>query len=200
MDVRRFIAQTNRYTAAVRKLLSFKGEGVDVTYGIHIEDERLEHSYIKGERIFGTYQEVTSAAGTLSFVGVNNPASSGILVVITSIVAEVTTAAVVDVKFNTFLLSVSQGSMFARDTRWGATATTAQLVATTAAAAGGNILLKSTLAANNPTDLVTDAGRIPGLVLAPNTSFHVNVDAVGVNTLKVGIYGYERSIESGELI
>ena len=204
MDVRHVFAQSNRFSAAVRKLLSIKGEEHDISYGVHLEEERPEYSFIKGERRWIQYNEVTSAAGTLSIVGVLNPIGSGVLGVVTVAWANVTANAEVrlTVVVNTGIFG-STGPMHSLDTRYGLTNNSTMVgTASAAAAAGGSyIATASQLVANVDFDFMTNAGaRVPPIILAPGAGCWLNVAAVGVNTLKATFAGYERSLESGELI
>lgn len=202
MDVRRIlVAQTNRYAAAVRKLLSIKGEQHEIGYGVHLEDERPEHSFIKGERRWAQFNQATSAAGTLPIIGVKNPPNSGVLVVVTDVFFY--SDPVGTYNFETVAGAVTSGttSMFATDTRWGGQATSAIGFAVLQAAYGGHIVAQMlTLAANQLVDVVSRGARVPAIVLAPNSECAVVGNAVGVQTLSAIFCGYERSLESGELI
>lgn len=197
------IQQTNRYTAALRKLLSIKGEADQVGFGVHLEDERPEHAFLKGETRWAQFNSVTSAAGTLAVIGVANPAQSGVLVVITDVFFY-TAAAPVVVNLETFVGISAPGtgsSMFATDLRRGNQATTARALARADAAYAGHIVAQvSTLVAGEIIDIVSPSARVHEIVLPPGTEAVLAVNAVGVNTLAAVFVGYERSLESGELI
>lgn len=204
-DVRRFlVAQTNRYSAALRKLLSVKGEAHDISWGVHLEDERPEFSFVKGERLWTQYNEVTSAAGSLSYVAIQNPSNSGIIAVITNAHATVTTAPAT-IRLN-LLIPVQAGlggPMQFRDTRWspsGLGSTTLCRAATVAAYGATAIIDQHVVGtADNEVDVIGPC-VVPQIILAPGTECAISVSAVGVNTLKVNFCGYERPHESGELI
>ena len=208
MDVRRGgpfpIAQTNRFSAAVRKLLSIKGEDHAVGFGVHLEDERPEHSFIKGERRWAQFNSATSAAGTLPVLGVRNPANSGVLGVITSIFFDSSAAATFNLESfagpgTGFIPAL--GAMFATDTRWGGVATTLIAGGGAQAAYGGHIVTQVVSPGGNAIiDLLSREARVHPIILRPDSELVVVGNAVGVNTLNVTICGYERTLESGELI
>lgn len=215
MDVKRFverfvIAQTNRYTAAARKLLSIKGEEYGVSFGVHLEDERPEHSFLKGETPWAQFNQATSAAGTLAIIGVVNPAASGVLGVVNAVYAYAAAAGVVLNLQNGggAPFTASSGAMFSRDLRArggvAQAATTLKFDAGVGAAApAGHIYAQHvTLAANDITDFITGnaQARVGPFILPPGSSLYVCAAAVGVNTVSAIFSGYERALESGELI
>lgn len=206
-DVRRFInAQTNRYFAAVRKILSIKGEGPDVGFGVHLEDERPEHSFIKGERLWVQWNQVTTAAGSgKGFIGVRNPANSGVVVVVTGIVIEHDTAGILmDVLFNAPVAAgVTPAPMKIRDTRWQIlVGTTCGGFAGTGTIAGGSLYTSMhTPGVNQALDILTHPGfRCGPVVLGPNSELWTAQNVAADHTYSATFTGYERSLESGELI
>lgn len=199
-------AQTNRFSAAVRKLLSIKGEEHDVNYGVHLEDERPEHSFVKGETLWVQTNEVTSAAGTLPIIGVLNPLTSGMLCVIQSAWAEVDAAALLVQIGITTNTGSGGGPMQVRDTRnrrvgGAAVGTTCLGFATTGAAPGftGIYSQFTSLAAGQPIDMTAAGGRLPPVVLSPGWQIQIALSAVGVHVMRATFAGYERPLESGEL-
>lgn len=213
MDVRRFaIAQTNRYTAAVRKLLSIKGEEHDIGYGVHLEDERPEFSFIKGETLWAQFNEVTSAAGTLPRIGVYMPPGSGsgssrgnTLGVITSIYAECDTVGTLIQLGFLPTGTVSAAPMWPRDlrNRGGAIQSTNLATIAGAVAASGFTGIwtqLTTLAAGAVMDFTAAGGRMGPVIVPPGFMVALAASAVGAVVLRATFVGYERTLESGELI
>lgn len=202
------VNQTNRFTATVRKLLSLKGEAGGPAFEVSLEDERPEFSFLKSERRFAQFQSVTSAAGTLAFIGVRNMPNSGVIVVVDSIFAAVEAAGVrVELVAGANSSGASPVAMFSTDGRWGpgfAGATTALTFAAAAAAApGGHVYSQLvSLAANDVMDFVAGrfGPRVGAFVLPPGTQVQLDVVGVGVHTLEATFGGYERPLESGELL
>lgn len=210
MDVRhgeRFaIAQTNRFTAAVRKLLSIKGEEHAVGFGVHLEDERPEHSFIKGEKLWVQWNQVMTGAGPdKGFIAVQNPLGSGVLAVVTGIVIEHDTAGVLmDILFAIGPTGLTGAAMKCRDTRWqNVVSTTVQGAAGAGTIAGGSLLSSMhTPGVNQALDILTHPGfRCGPVILGPGSTIWVaqNVAAAG-KVYSATFTGYERSLESGETI
>lgn len=191
--------QTTRFTAAVRKLLSLKGEAPEPSFGVHIEDERPEFSFVKGERLWAQFNSVTSGAAQLCVVGIRNPANSNVLVVVTRALFGLSAAASVRLE-TAYVISASAGaSMFSLDTRWGQQATTTQFFAAALAGFGGHIVLEKAAAAKPAyADMMSDSAS-PPIILAPGTECALVGAAVGVQTMDAFFAGYERPLESGEL-
>lgn len=209
MDVSRgrAIAQTNRFAAAVRKLLSIKGEEHDVSYGVHLEEERPEYSFLKGETLWSQFNQVAAAgAGNVARVLISNPGGSGVLGVITSCFAYVEAAGVA-VRVGYFLnIGVAPGgaSLQPRDIRNARAASTTLRGLADGASAGpgftGAWAEIVSLAANDVMDFIGSRARIGEIILPPNTAFGISTTPAAVHTLSVTISGYERPLESGELI
>lgn len=207
--MRDFVAQTNRYTKAIRKLLSMKGEAELVSYGVHVEEERPEFSFLKNETRWQQYNQAgPSGAAEVCYVGVRNPPGSNVLLVVTDVWAWTAAAPVlVDLEggFGTFGAGVSASAMFSTDFRGrgNVAATSSQNIAGVGAVgtvtAGHLYEQRSTLVAGDPVDLVSRGGRGDGFVLPPGCNLFVRTDPVGVNTLTAVFVGYERALESGEL-
>lgn len=207
MDVRHGFAQTNRFSAAVRKLLSIKGEEHNVGFGVHLEDERPEHSFIKGERLWVQWNQVTSGPGPdKGFIGVCNPVNSGVLVVVTGIVIEHDTAGVLmDVLFaSPRVIGGNPAPMKMRDLRWAvAVGSTAGWLAGAGTVAGGSVYSSMhTPGINQALDILTHPGfRCGPVVLPPNSEIWVAQNAAAAGKVfSATITGYERSLESGETI
>lgn len=196
-------SQTSRFSAALRKLLSIKGEEHGIDFGVHLEEERPEYSFLKGETRWAQFNQATSAAGTLSVVGVFNPANSNVLCVITDIFAYLSTPATIDLQTRAGAVpgaGSSTGGMFSTDLRAPRAQTTSKGFAGATAAYAGHIVSQVViLVANDIMDLVAPAARVHPIILPPGSECAVNADAVGVNTLSAIFVGYERTLESGEL-
>jgi hypothetical protein len=214
VDVRRGtfpFAQTNRFTKAVRKLLSIKGEAEGVSFGVHLEDERPEHSWLKDETRWAQFNAAgPSGAAEVCVVGVRNPAGSNVLLVVTDIWCYTAAAPVlIDLEGGqgTIGAGASSGSMFSTDFRGRGNVAATRAVWVAGVGAVGAILTaghiydqRSTLVAGDPIDLVSRAARVHPFVLPPGFNLFVRTDALGINTLAATIVGYERALESGELI
>lgn len=203
------IQQTNRYASALRKLLSIKGEAQKVSFGVHLEDERPEFSFTKTETLWAQTGTQVSGAADLSRQGIVNPANSGIITVITGVNCSVEAAGVtIRLGYLTPIAGIFAGtSMHTRDTRTirspaAPQATTSTFFQSLGAVTGflGIVEELVSLAADQPMDFVAVGARIPNFVLAPNSALYLAPSAVGVHTLRVNFSGYERSLESGELI
>lgn len=197
--------QTNRFTSAVRKLLSIKGEAPEPSFGMHIEDERPEHSFIKGETRWAQFQDATSAAGTLPIIGVRNPDNSGVLVVVDRVFFFTDPALGPVVNLETLVgpTGIPGGlvSMFGTDTRKGLQQTTARTGGGAAAAYAGHIVTQIIpTVAFALIDAVSPETRVHPIVLAPGSELVLCGSVVGAIELAGTFCGYERAIESGELI
>lgn len=204
-DVRRaFVQQTNRYSAALRKLLSINGEVHDVSFGVHLEDERAEHSFIKGENIFAQYNEATSDGTHLSVVGIENPNGSSMLVVITGVHATLSSTA--GLRFGIGGSGGIGSPAWGRDTRLrqgGSSLVTARGFALGTAVGTGIVSILDEVQiinAEEPFFFVAAGGVIPAVVLHPGYQCKVAATSLGANTLKACFSGYERPLESGELV
>lgn len=198
------IQQTNRYTAALRKLLSIKGEAHQVSFGVHLEDERPEHSFIKGEVRFAQWNSATGDATHRPLIGVRNPANSGVVAIVTDIFIEATTAFLVSLEMSANILSISSSAMFGTDTRWARGSgvlglTTVQGFASTpSGGTAGHLFTALTAPANAVLDIVGRSGRVHPLVVGPGADAYV-FGPLGAITLAATFVGYERTLESGEL-
>lgn len=205
-------AQTNRFTKAIRKLLSIKGEAERVSFGVHLEEERPEFSFLKNETRWVQWNQAgPSGAAEVCVVGVRNPPGSNVLLVVTDVLVS-TAAAPVLILLEAVLSSLggpaAAAAMFSSDLRGRGN----NVAATSALGFGGVGVVggvvseghiyheQSTLVAADPIDMVSRAGRVHPFVLPPGFNLFVRTDPVGVNTMAATFVGYERLLESGELI
>jgi hypothetical protein len=117
----------SRWSQLFRKLGVVKGD--DIVSEVHrqifpvivVEDDRPEHKLLAGERLaWGQYLLAAGGAGVTGYVGLQNPAASGIIVVVESI-----RAFTINGTFNRHYLGLARGATVTarsteqpRDTRW----------------------------------------------------------------------------------
>lgn len=198
------INQTSRFTAAVRKLLSLKDEAQGPQFEVELEGERPEYSFIKQEQIWAQSQQATADATHMVQIGIANPVASGQLVVLqTCFIASDTVGMIYRLGYLAGILA-GGGICQPRDLRWrpglgGSTRTFASGVAVAAGFTGIYAEMVA-LAANAVIDFMALPGRIPPVVIPPGFSVYISQAAVGANVATVHMAGYERPLESGELI
>lgn len=126
-----------RYADSLRRLLDLKGAlvavdelGPELVPALVLESDRPEWSYLRGEQLASGHATATAAVGLRSSVRLQNPASSGVLIVVEEIIVAAfsTTLDLVQLRLNcTTTGSVAAPDRRMRDQRFGDVTPTGQL-------------------------------------------------------------------------
>lgn len=198
--------QVGRYAENLRRLLALRGqpEGAgfetapELQANLVLESERPEWSYLRGERLYQAFQQITPAAAEFAQYRIVNPAGSGILSVVTSVMV-VAIGAVSSWDLRTGVSSTTplDGAEVPRDTRWGLALerVTTQITAESRAAISGFGFGRWRVRPDESKLL-----NCTPLVLHPGQAFaFVMSDPAGATATRVMVSGYERPFDQLEL-
>jgi len=191
-----------RYSQLLKRLLTAKG-GEPITElapellaAIILENDRPEYHYLGNSGLWGVTKSQAAVAGQLSYVGVNNPSGSGVLLVV--VLAELVNATGANqgaaLRFNPAPGSIlTQTTMPFRERRLSAKGTTSRVTTGSEAASSGvDDLALPTIP--NATTYPYLGGAIP---MQPGQ--HLIWQGNVVNTqIQAHFAGYERPLEQSE--
>lgn len=194
-----------RYNGILAKLLSMKERapspiiGAELLPAVVLESDRPEFHFLGGTKLVMGSANQAAVAGELAAIIVNNPASSGILLVITRLFNRATGGLLLFGQTFTGTPTGTKSAVNHCDTRWGTT-----VVAGQHAGIAGQIL-----SASNAVSLITAPGYFTvapneyrddstlRIVLAPGTFFVIESNTAN-NPLRMAFLWYERAIEASE--